>query len=115
MAPTESNVLTKFLLSPSPLPTIISLQKFTECFPKSQRTNSQIKILYRELQHIRSLDDDQVKHNIVQEVKKGERQRREVVRARNRAVWGDVDGVDGREMETEATVRGLNRSGLVMC
>lgn len=105
MAPTESTILTNFLLPPSPLPTILSLQKFTSLFPKAQRSNPQVKYLYRELQHLRALDIDEVKQNIVREVKVGEKQRREVIRARRRADKVEVEGFDEREIEMEAQVR----------
>ncbi|KAL9118069.1 MAG: hypothetical protein Q9187_005389 [Circinaria calcarea] len=106
MAPTESTILTNFLLPPSPLPTILSLQKFTSLFPKAQRSNPQVKYLYRELQHLRALDIDEVKQNIVREVKVGEKQRREVVRARRRADKVEIEGFDEREVEMEAQMFG---------
>ena len=104
MAPTESTILTNFLLPPAPLPTILSLQKFTGLFPKAQRSNPQVKYLYRELQHVRALDIDEVKQNIAQEVKIGEKQRREVVRARRRADKEEMEDVNEREVEMEAQV-----------
>lgn len=110
MAPTESTILTNFLLPPAPLPTILSLQKFISLFPKTQRSNPQVKSLYRELQHLRALDIDEVKQNIAREVKVGEKQRREVVRARRRADRENIDGSDEREVEMEAQVRCLDRS-----
>ena len=104
MAPTESTLLANFLLPPAPLPTILSLQKFTDLFPKTQRSNPQIRVLYRELQHIRALDTDEVQRNIAQEGKRGERQRWEVVKARRKADREDMERVDLREIELETGV-----------
>ncbi|ODH45451.1 hypothetical protein ACO22_00021 [Paracoccidioides brasiliensis] len=78
MPPSEESILTNFLLSPSPLPTIISLEKFTDLFPRRLRSHPQIRVLYRELQHIRAQDLDLVRENIDRELKKGERQREEL-------------------------------------
>ena len=105
MPPTESSILTSFLLPPAPLPTIISPKKFTSLFPKSQHSNPHITDLYRDLQHTRALNTDQVTRNIAREVKNGERQRREVVKARRIAKRGEVEGVDTREVDMEVEVR----------
>lgn len=107
MAPTESKILANFLLSPAALPNIISLTKFTDLFPKAQRLNPQIGLLYRELQHIRALDTDEVQRNITQEVKRGERQRRDVAKARRKVDREDMEGVDMREIEMETEVTSL--------
>lgn len=84
MAPTESSVLSNFLLPPAPLPTILSLRQFTDLFPRAYQSNPSIPKLYRELQHQRAIDTDDVKRNIAAECKRGERQAREVARARRR-------------------------------
>ncbi len=104
MAPTESAILSNFLLPPAPLPTIISLRKFTELFPAAQRSDPQIATLYRELQHQRAMDTDDVKRNIAAEVRRGEAQRREVVRARRRADTNEVGGLDQRDMQMQLEV-----------
>ncbi|KAK0108937.1 hypothetical protein ONS96_002774 [Cadophora gregata f. sp. sojae] len=85
MAPTEETILSTFLLSPAPLPTIITLKAFTELFPRSQQSSPQIKALYRDLQHQRARLTDTVSRNIAAEVKRGKAQRREVARARKEA------------------------------
>ena len=108
MAPTEHAILTNFLLPPSPLSAALSLEKFTALFPKTERSNPQIAYLYHELEYARAVAIDQVKANIAQEVKKGEGQRREVVRARRRLDKGDgrVEGDWGDvEFEVEDQVR----------
>ncbi|KAG4440893.1 hypothetical protein IFR05_003643 [Cadophora sp. M221] len=91
MAPTEATILSTFLLSPAPLPTIISLKAFTELFPRSQQSSPQVKALYRDLQHQRARLTDAVTRSIGAEVKKGNAQRRAVVRARRDAENEDQD------------------------
>jgi len=113
MAPTEGSILSNFLLLPAPLPTFITLQKFAELFPKSQREHPQIKLLYRELQYLRGLQTDEVKRNIAQEVKRGERQQREVVKARRTTEKHEMEDIDGREIEMETEVKLLYNSTFV--
>lgn len=84
MAPSESSILSSFLLPPAPLQTIITLRQFTDLFPRALQSNPAIPKLYRELQHQRAIDTDDVKRNIAAECKRGERQAREVARARRR-------------------------------
>ena len=109
--PSESTILTSYLVPPSPLPQIISLQRFTELFPQHARSNPQIPLIYRELQHQRTLLTDQIKENIKAEAKRGERSRREVVRARRKAEAEELHGLNqanhGREVEMETAVGSL--------
>ena len=106
MPPTESQILSHFLLPPTPLPVVITLRKFTELFPPALRSSPQIPTLYRELQHQRAIDVDDVKANIANEVKKGERQRREIARARRRREGEeDGDGTEHIDMGMEVEVR----------
>lgn len=104
MAPTEASILSNFLLLPAPLHTFITLQKFTELFPRPQRSNPQIKLLYRELQYLRGLQTDEIKGNIAQEVKTGSRQQKEVARARRKTERHETEGFDGREINMEIEV-----------
>ncbi|KAI9812382.1 MAG: hypothetical protein M1832_000417 [Thelocarpon impressellum] len=109
MPPTETSILSDFLLTPSALPTTISLQKFTALFPRAQRSNPQIAAFYRELQHQRALVAEQVRRNIAAEAKRGERLRREVVKARRRAQREELglsEGHDGREVDVETELFG---------
>ena len=85
MAPTEATILTNFLLPPAQLPSIISLHAFTQLFPRAQQSSPQIKVLYRDLQHQRARLADSVGRNIVTEVKRGNVEKREVIRARRTA------------------------------
>ncbi len=96
MPPTEATILKNFLLTPAPLHSVISLEKFTDLFPRPQRSNPQIKHLYRELQEARALIIEHVKRNISQEVKRGEKQRRQVVKARRRGAYEESEPVEGR-------------------
>ncbi|KAJ5375078.1 Kinetochore subunit NKP2 [Penicillium concentricum] len=81
MAPSEESILSNFLLSPAPLPTVMSLQKFTELFPKRLRSHPHIRTLYRELQQVREQDMDRVNESIDNEIKQGEQQRAELRKA----------------------------------
>ncbi|KAI9849014.1 MAG: hypothetical protein M1837_005905 [Sclerophora amabilis] len=108
MAPNETSILGTFLLTPAPLPTVLSLRKFTDFFPRAQRSNPQIPILYRELQHQRALVLDRVKKNIKAEAKRGEVLSREVSRARQRSEREELgmDGNDLREVGMEIELFG---------
>ncbi|KAI9799262.1 MAG: hypothetical protein M1833_004140 [Piccolia ochrophora] len=107
MPPTENTLLTSFLLPPAPLPTFLPLTAFTELFPRAQRSNPQIPILYRELQHQRARAIDQVRRNIAAETKKGEAQRREVVRARRKAEKEEMgEAGEQREIMMESELFG---------
>lgn len=104
MPPTESSILSNFLLPPAPLPVAISLQQFVELFPRSQQSNQDIQLLYRELQHQRALDIDDLKKNIAAEVQRGEKQKRQVVRARRKSHQTQMEGLDARDIQMEADV-----------
>ncbi|KAH8811742.1 Cnl2/NKP2 family protein-domain-containing protein [Xylogone sp. PMI_703] len=103
MAPTEATILSTFLLPPAPLPTIITLKSFTELFPRSQQSSPQIRSLYRDLQHQRAHITDNVTRNITEEVKRGNVQRRAVVRARRSA---ERAGDEDDEVEIERALFG---------
>ena len=101
----ESSILTNFLLPPAPLSAVISLEKFRELFPSELRESPQVRALYRELQHVRAEQADEVKRNIAAEAKRGERQKRQVARIRRRAVEGELmEGVEAHEIQMEADV-----------
>ena len=99
MAPTEATILSTFLLTPAPLPSIITLKAFTELFPRAQQSSPQIRTLYIDLQHQRAQLTDAVARNIAAEIKRGNAQRRAVVRAR-RAAEREVHD-DEVDVETE--------------
>src|SRR5438034_7982202 len=106
MPPSEESILTNFLLSPSPLRTLIPLEKFTELFPKRLRSHAQIKVLYWELQHLRAQDIDLVRENIAREVKRGERQKEELRTARAATGVAGMDHKDQLEMDMDIQLFG---------
>ncbi|ERS99259.1 centromere-localized protein 2 [Sporothrix schenckii 1099-18] len=100
MAPTEASILEQFLLAPSQLPTIISLDDFTALFPRTLQSSPQVRALYRDLQRQRSALVDAVAADIDDEVAKGRLLRRYAVRARLRAeAQEDVAGDDELQIE----------------
>ncbi|KIH94327.1 centromere-localized protein 2 [Sporothrix brasiliensis 5110] len=100
MAPTEASILEQFLLAPSQLPTIISLDDFTALFPRTLQSSPQVRALYRDLQRQRSAVVDAVAADIDDEVAKGRLLRRYAVRARLRAeAQEDVAGDDELQIE----------------
>lgn len=95
MAPTEAAILTNYLLVPAQLPAIISLQEFTELFPRAQRTSSQVRKLYRDLQIQRNALIDDVASSIEQQAKRGKVLRREILRSKREAeMQGGDDEID---------------------
>lgn len=108
MAPTEESILSNFLLTPAPLPTILSLQKFTEMFPKRLRNHPHIRTLYRELQQAREHDLDQVNENIDKEIHQGERQKAELRKASMAAGVEAANDDEQREMDMDLHLFGQN-------
>ena len=106
MAPSEESILSNFLLAPSPLHMIISLQKFTELFPKRLRSHPQVKVLYRELQQLRAQDIDLVKENIDKEIRRGETQKEELRAARATTGISGIGESDQREMDIDVQLFG---------
>ncbi|KAL4780732.1 Ctf8-domain-containing protein [Aspergillus varians] len=106
MAPSETSILSNFLLSAASLPTVMSLQQFTELFPKRLRSHPHIRVLYRELQQLREQDMDIVSENIDKEVRQGESQKAEL---RKSIAETGVDGADTnsqREMDMDVQLFG---------
>lgn len=91
MPPTEQKILTTFLLHPAPLPQIIKPSVFAGFFPKKEQASSEIKRLYRSLQHQRALLTDAVSRNIEAEVKRGKAQQSAVIRSRRAAETPELD------------------------
>ena len=104
MPPTEDELLSNFLLAPAPLASVISLQKFTDLFPRPQRPNPQIKLLYRDLQGRRALDIEHIKRNIAREVKRGEKQKRHVIKARRKGAYEENEPKEGRAKSAKTEV-----------
>ncbi|OJZ87584.1 hypothetical protein ASPFODRAFT_59978 [Aspergillus luchuensis CBS 106.47] len=110
MAPTESSILGNFLLSPAPLPTIMSLQQFTELFPKRLRSHPHIRALYRELQELRENDMDLVNGNIDKEVRQGETQKAELRKSVTKTGVDGLSSSDQREMDMDVQLFGQTSS-----
>lgn len=106
MAPSEAYILSSFLLSPGSLPTVVSLQQFTELFPKRLRSHPHVKTLYRELQEIRDQDLNVVNGNIDQETKDGEKQKEELRKAIMKSGIVDMDDHYRREMDMDVQLFG---------
>lgn len=106
MAPSEESILGNFLLSPASLPTIISLQKFTELFPKRFQSHPQVKVLYRELQELRSQDMDSITEHILDEVKAGEQQKADLLDAVKASGVNGFDYDEHREINLDLELFG---------
>ncbi|KAI9369243.1 Ctf8-domain-containing protein [Aspergillus egyptiacus] len=106
MAPSETAILSNFLLAAASLPTIMSLQRFTELFPKRLRSHPHIRVLYRELQQLREQDMDIVNENIDREVRQGESQKAELRRSLARTGVDGADSNDQREMDMDVQLFG---------
>jgi centromere-localized protein 2 len=100
MAPTESTILTNYLLVPAPLPGIMSLKQFEGRFPKSLRSTPQVRALYRDLQQQRNATIESVAANIAAEIKRGKEMKADVAMARRQAEAEEPDD----EMEVERVV-----------
>jgi centromere-localized protein 2 len=100
--PTEASILQGYLLLPSQLPAIISLQQFTSFFPREDQSSPQIRSLYRDLQQQRNGVLDLVEHNIAAEVHRGRAMRRAVIRTRREGQ--KVDEEDDDEVTIEQNV-----------
>ncbi|KAH8159548.1 hypothetical protein CIB48_g8701 [Xylaria polymorpha] len=102
MAPTEATILRNYLLLPSRLPSIISLQEFTSLFPKSQQSSPQVRALYRDLQQQRNAVVDTVSANIDAEVKQAKALRRTIIRTQKESEYEEQDD----EIEIERALFG---------
>lgn len=105
MAPTETKILSDYLLVPAQLPAIISLQEFTELFPRSLQSSPQIRNLYRDLQTQRNAVVDSVAAEIEAEAKRGKAMRRVMIKAKREEEAPENDD----EAEIERLVRFENR------
>jgi centromere-localized protein 2 len=105
MSPSETSILSNFLLPPAPLPMIITLAQFRKLFPRQTRNSPAVRALYAELAHQVSLGVDEVKRNIAAEVRRGVTLRREVRAAKRRmqsSRWAAV----GEEMAEDVRMNG---------
>ncbi|KAM0483309.1 hypothetical protein ACHAPX_002764 [Trichoderma viride] len=100
--PTESDILTNYLLQPAPLPSITTFDQFALLFPRALHNSSQLRSLYRDLQAQRNAVVDAVAASIQDEVKRGAVMRKEVLRQKREAERDDMDG----EVEMERALFG---------
>lgn len=100
MAPTEAELLANYLIQPSTLTAIITLEQFKALFPRPLQSSPQVRLLFRDLQSQRTDLLDEVAENIADEAKRGITMRREVVRAKREAEREDIDA----EIEMERAV-----------
>jgi len=107
MAPTEAKIYSNFLLPPASLPSSNSLKDFTALFPRKDQSSPQIRILYRDLQHLRARLTDAVANEIDVEVKKGNRQRRAVLKSRRND--GRVEDDDEAAIEAAVSLYPLDQ------
>nr|RBQ90237.1 hypothetical protein FVER53263_04674 [Fusarium verticillioides] len=102
MAPTEAELLANYLIQPSSLTAIVTLEQFKALFPRPLQSSPQVRSLFRDLQAQRTDLLDQVAENIAHEAKRGIGMRREVVRAKREAEREDIDA----EIEMERALFG---------
>jgi centromere-localized protein 2 len=94
MAPSESDLLTSYLLQPAPLTAIITFDQFRALFPKAVQASPQLRSLFRDLQAQRGATMDTVAASIEIEAQRGAAaMRREVLRQRmeERREEGDAE------------------------
>jgi centromere-localized protein 2 len=112
MAPSETSIISNFLLPPAPLPMIITLAQFRRLFPRPTRDGAAVKALYAELAHQVSLGVDDVRRNIAAEVRRGVDLRRQVRAARRRARgdtrWGRLSGEVAADVRMDVQVGGMD-------
>ncbi|KAL9113291.1 MAG: hypothetical protein Q9227_002626 [Pyrenula ochraceoflavens] len=106
MPPSESSILSSYLLNPASFPTIVSQEQFRDFFPKPHRTHPMVKQLYRDLQFLRTVDMDAVEDNIHHEVIKGERQKLAMYKAYHAGQRDLIDGVQHREIDMDIQLFG---------
>ncbi len=101
MPPTESTILSSYLLNPGRFPAVITLDEFTALFPRAHQSSPQIRALYRDLQHQRNALLDVVSENIRDEVAQARGLRRAVARARKESENLDLE--DETRIERDAS------------
>ncbi|KAF5024928.1 hypothetical protein F66182_3012 [Fusarium sp. NRRL 66182] len=102
MAPTEAELLANYLIQPSTLTAITTIEQFKALFPRPLQSSPQVRSLFRDLQAQRTEILDQVAENIADETKRGIAMRREVVRVKREAEREEIDA----EIEIERALFG---------
>lgn len=108
MAPTEAELLANYLIQPSTLTAITTLEQFKALFPRPLQSSPQVRSLFRDLQAQRADVLDQVAENIADEAKRSLAMRREVLRAKREAEREDIDA----EIEMERAVGASTIDGI---
>ncbi|KAL9089083.1 MAG: hypothetical protein Q9165_005896 [Trypethelium subeluteriae] len=104
MPPTEASILGNFLLSAATLSSAITYEEFAELFPDTKKHSPEVGQLYRELQHQRAIDADDVQHNIELEARRGDKMKRDIARSRKAESQGhNLDGLDAKDTAMEVT------------
>lgn len=98
-SPGELKILSSYLLVPAQLPTIISLQEFTELFPAKLQSSPHIRTLYRDLQSQRNAIVDSVAVEIEDQVQQGKAARRIIAKTRR--------ANEGQEYDEEVEIERL--------
>lgn len=106
MAPTEASMLSSYLLNAASLPTIISLEEFQNIFPKHQRAHPSIKILYKDLQFLRSVDIDVVQENVSRETFTGEQQKLSMYQGLHGGRLEKMEGVEQHQEDIDVHLFG---------
>ncbi|KAF2658366.1 hypothetical protein K491DRAFT_713541 [Lophiostoma macrostomum CBS 122681] len=106
MSTQEAKLLSDFLLAPAALRDVLTLKEFTDIFPKAYRTQPAVKDLYQELQRLRQEDIETVRQNVVDEVKKSKRLRREIAQSRELHDRSAVAGLDPVALQMEEELSG---------
>lgn len=97
--PTESQILTNYLLLPADLRSVITPDKFAALFPRALQASPNVQTLYRDLEQQRADAVETVRANIEAETKRGYRIRNEVAKARRREREGNGEIDDEIEIE----------------
>lgn len=98
----EAELLTTFLLTPAPLPAILTFDQFRALFPRPVHGSPLLRSLFRDLQAQRGRVLDTVAASVELESQRGGQAiRREVARQRREEVDWEVDG----EVEMDRAVR----------
>ena len=108
---TESSMLISYLLEPASLPTILPYSQFLAFFPTQHRSSPQIKLLYRDLQFLRTVDMDVVDGNIAGECKRGDGMKVEMLRQLH--ADGKRQGELGDQREVEMDMQLFGPAGSV--
>jgi centromere-localized protein 2 len=104
MAPTETSILTNFLITPAPLNAAISEEQFAELFPRQHKSSEDVQVLYRELSRQIAQGIEEVKANISAEAQRGTKQQRQILKARRKSHQTQIDSLDLQDIQMDLEV-----------